>query len=515
MEKLYNGIVLPEEWPPKNCPGQNGEGMPLPYLEKPPEVIDITVGRQLFVDSFLIESATMKPHWYQAQKYENNPVLFPETPLERGERNYALPEASAKSGGVWWDKRDKIYKMWYEAGWYQTYAYATSKDGLHWERPALDDGTNRILPNTQPDSNTVFIDESSEEQRYKLYSHGPNGNYAGFVATSKDGIHWENYTITGSGQGDRSTMFYNPFRKKWVFSIRSYYPGVGRCRDYYEFDRFLEDAPKSQDGQVFWMTTDRKDEPDPDYGLEPQLYNVDAVGYESIMLGLFQIFKGPENTDCEKTGIPKVTELQTMFSRDGFHFSRPNRESFITAGRKAGTWDRGYVQSIGGICLIHGDELWFYYTGFAGDESNTFNGCWLANGMYANGSIGLAKLRRDGFVSMDAKEEPAELLTRQLVFCGDKCGLFVNVDSEHGELRCELLDGTGKAIPGFEMENSIALSVNSTCARMQWKNQQDISALQGKTIRIRFAAKNTSLFAFWAGDEKGESGGFKAAGEIK
>jgi hypothetical protein len=44
-ELLYNGIRLPAEWPPKWK--YTLEPMPLPYLDKPPAVIPIDVGRQL------------------------------------------------------------------------------------------------------------------------------------------------------------------------------------------------------------------------------------------------------------------------------------------------------------------------------------------------------------------------------------------------------------------------------------------------------------------------------------
>ncbi len=59
-EVLYNGIELPEQWPP---PDQKltREPMPRPpYLIAPPEVISIDVGRQLFVDDFLVESTTLE-----------------------------------------------------------------------------------------------------------------------------------------------------------------------------------------------------------------------------------------------------------------------------------------------------------------------------------------------------------------------------------------------------------------------------------------------------------------------
>ncbi len=55
-ELLDNGIRLPKTWPPDNMIRDSREPMPVPYLEYPPEIIPIDVGRQLFVDDFLIEA---------------------------------------------------------------------------------------------------------------------------------------------------------------------------------------------------------------------------------------------------------------------------------------------------------------------------------------------------------------------------------------------------------------------------------------------------------------------------
>jgi hypothetical protein len=45
-EQLYNGIVLPDAWPPDTLDPNCYAPMPVPYLENPPDVIPIDVGRQ-------------------------------------------------------------------------------------------------------------------------------------------------------------------------------------------------------------------------------------------------------------------------------------------------------------------------------------------------------------------------------------------------------------------------------------------------------------------------------------
>src|ERR1044072_5829324 len=57
-ELLYNGIRLPTPFPPqlKDVPL---DPVTPAYLTSPPSVIPIDVGRQLFVDDFLVEHTTL------------------------------------------------------------------------------------------------------------------------------------------------------------------------------------------------------------------------------------------------------------------------------------------------------------------------------------------------------------------------------------------------------------------------------------------------------------------------
>lgn len=509
MEKLYNNILLSEDFGTEPSDAQN-----IPYLKNPPDVINVTVGRQLFVDDFLTEETDLQPEYHKAKKFEGNPILFPQTPWE----TEGSPVACPKSGGVWYDEEEKLFKMWYEAGWLHQMCYAVSKDGIHWERPALDlePGTNKILTYEgyvpekysdgleylRPDSTTVWIDaQAPKEERYKLFLRNPGGESPGIVAVSADGIHFDRFRFT-TGVFDRSTVFYNPFRKKWVYSIRSIRKAETwwRIRHYRECEDYLEGAKWTPEEEFMWLECDEADRPAPYIGFPPHLYNVDCVGYESIMLGMFQIMYGPENELCERRGVPKITELMPMYSRDGYHFSRPCRESFIPASMYQGAWDRGYVQSVGGVTVIHGDELWIYYIGFAGDETKCTDS-WLTNGMYCNGATGLAKLRRDGFVSMNGT---GSLLTRKLEFTG-KTGLCINAQ---GRVTVEFCDENGNAL-----DRATPFCGDSTKAMVEFSSVK-ISDWNGKVCRLRFEVDG-KLYSFGFTDATGDCGGAHAAGRIE
>ncbi|MGI9552795.1 MAG: twin-arginine translocation signal domain-containing protein, partial [Aurantibacter sp.] len=104
-ETLYNGIQLPEEWPPRTMKPNSYDPMPLPYLSYPPDIIFIDVGRQLFVDDFLIEHTDLKRTFHQPVKFEGNPLLQPETEVEMNQ-GYC-PMAAPFSDGCFYDHIDK------------------------------------------------------------------------------------------------------------------------------------------------------------------------------------------------------------------------------------------------------------------------------------------------------------------------------------------------------------------------------------------------------------------------
>src|SRR5437660_3064093 len=87
-EELYNGIRLPASWPPKDQV-LSSEPMPVPYLQAPPAIIPIDVGRQLFVDDFLIEKTTLQRTYHRATYHPASPVLKPDKPWEQTGRDPA------------------------------------------------------------------------------------------------------------------------------------------------------------------------------------------------------------------------------------------------------------------------------------------------------------------------------------------------------------------------------------------------------------------------------------------
>ena len=514
-EVLYNGITLGSPWPPR-LKYPNDYPLVPPYLSDPPAVVPIDVGRQLFVDDFLIDETSMTRTWHRASYHPANPILRPDTAWEQRDDAKKLngrptnPAAMVFSDGVFFDPRDGLFKMWYMGGYGMFTCLATSIDGVSWQRPHFDvvAGTNIVGTKTR-DSSTVWLDleESDPSRRYKMsvwYDH-----YL-VLSVSPDGIHWTEIGRTGL-TGDRSTFFRNPFRKVWVYSLRGnqFDAAVsGRYRKYWEAPGFTPTLTWQPADPVSWVKADSADHSRPNVSTRPELYNLDCVAYESLMLGLFSVWRG--ETDVRE----KVNEIAVGFSRDGFHWDRPDRESFIPVSDEPGSWNWANVQSAGGCCVVVGDRLHFYVSGRQGRPGTGDPGVC---------STGLATLRRDGFASMDWRPDQARvtrtgasasshgmLTTRPLRFSGKH--LFVNADLAGGELRAEVLDRGGRILAPFTIDACQPVTGDGTRLRVSWA-KGSLGDLAGQEVRIRFRLTRGRLFAFWVSrSTAGEGGGYPAAG---
>lgn len=516
VKRLHNGIPIPEVWPPRYQEPSERHEMPLPYIENKPEVIPINIGRQLFVDDFLIQSSNLQKVFHTPEYYEDNPVLKVDREWEKTVEGY--PYAAPFSDGIWYDPKDQKFKMWYLAGAGKVNqtkhslctCYAESSDGIHWEKPELDvvPGTN-IVDIMNRDSATIWLDreETDEQKRFKMFSVEYKDDYIQWqyvLKYSADGIHWSEGVAQSGAVSDRSTAFYNPFLKKWVLSMRHHNSVSWRSRAYLENEDpelAVSLAHRLREGTidknvVFWFTPDDKEKVHEEYpDVIPGIYNFDAIAYESIMLGIYSQWQGPENHICREAMMPKRNEIQLGYSRDGFHFARPIHESFMAVSTDNNTnWNYGNMQSVNGVPLIVDDHLYFYSSG------RCRNNVWWDSGT----SCGLAILRRDGFCSLHT-DTTGEILTENVTFDGKY--FFVNADVS-GELRVEILGKDGKVIPGFEKEVCCAMQEDSTKFQITWQGKKTLDELAGQVVQLRFQMTKGDLYSFWISPwESGESRG--------
>lgn len=509
---LYNGITIAELWPPRYEVSSIREEMPVPYLTNKPAVIPINVGRQLFVDDFLVSESNMETIFHTPDYYSLNPVLGPSEEWENTIEG--APYAAPFSDGIWYDEVEQKFKMWYLAGAgmihkddKQTFytAYAESLDGKHWEKILCDivPQTN-IVDTCNRDAATVWLDkqESDPSKRYKLFNveRRPTDRRWQFILKySADGIHWSEGVAQSGDLYDRSSVFYNPFRKVWCLSMRYGTELSSRSRSYLEAadpETAVSMAHRVRKGVtdknvVYWFSPDDKEPRNPDFPeVDPGIYNFDCIPYESIMLGQYSVWQGPENNICAKLGIQKRNEICLGYSRDGFHYSRPSHVPFMANDQRDDAWNWGNMQSIGGVPLVVGDSLYFYTSGRR-----------LNNIMWDSyTSTGLAMLRRDGFVSKHAGSEGAELTTEPVTF--DGAYLFVNADIR-GAMQIDVISTSGKTLCTYSLGASDSTKIYVG----------EVKKYSGKTVQLRFKLTDGDIYSFWVSPwESGESRGYMAGG---
>ena len=505
---LYNGIELPAIWPPKVPVSAVLDGMSPFYLSSKPDVIDISLGRQLFVDDFLIAHSTVKRVWHQAEYYPANPVFFPE---EEWEMTAEGAVAAPFSDGVWYDESDSKFKMWYMAGGrgYENgfvTCYAESSDGITWTRPSLNyvKGTNIVLKGLNRDSNTIWIDktESNPNLRFKMFVAAEGKSHWGYhYYTSSDGKYWR--SVNESGKiADRSTVFYNPFRGVWVWSLRHNIrlssSVLVRGRDYMEDADVVAGNKKAfANLESFWFGPWPDEPKHPVYkGVQPAIYNLDAIGYESLMLGVFSSWAGPENGVCASDKVIKRNQLLLGYSRDGWSWFRGDFTPFCAVDDNTDAWNNGNIQSAVGSPLIVGDKLYFYMSGRRLNEAKK-----------EVISTGLATLRRDGFASMSGS---GEVVTEILKYSGNY--LFINA-AARGSMIVELLDENGDVIPGFSAGECNIVKTDGCKIMVSWKEHSDLRSLNGRNLKIKFHLEDADLYSFWISQsEDGKSSGYTAGG---
>lgn len=513
---IYNGIELPSQWPPqRNYVTEIRTGMTPFYLTSKPAVVKVDVGRQLFVDNFLIATTNLARKFHYPEYHPSNPVLVPDQAWEKQGANGGF--AAPFSDGVWYDEKDNKFKMWYMAGG-GTYAtngagitcYAESTDGIIWTKPSLSvvSGTNIVRRGSIRDASSVWIDkqETNASARYKMFEvSGGAGKWAYHYLTSSDGKAWRDNATPSGSVADRSTVYKNPFRDVWVWSMRhnvrvhSGDPYTVRARDYMEHsDPVAGNKAAKANLQNFWFGPWPNEQKHPRYNNNdgaPGIYNQDAIAYESIMLGFFSVWQGPENDVCNRDGVIKRNQIMVGYSRDGYSWLREDMNPFLAVDDNTAAWNNGNLQSAVGSPIIVKDKLYFYLSG-----RKLVNGSEIV-------TTGLATLRRDGFASMSGT---GELQTVPMRFSGSY--FFVNADIR-GDLQVEIQDADGKTIDGFSRNDCVKVTGDNTTHAVTWKGGKTLASLNNTTVRVKFYLNDCDLYAFWISDNTtGESRGYTAGG---
>src|SRR5205085_3805948 len=91
---------------------------------------------------------------------------------------------------------------------------------------------------------------------------------------------------------------------------------------------------------------------------------------------------------------------------------------------------------------------WFYYDAWDGDHlTYDANGKpFYPDGRMREGRVGLATLRRDGYVSLRA-QQTGTLTTKPFRLTSDR--IYLNANARDGQVRVEILDEQERPVQGF------------------------------------------------------------------
>ena len=303
---------------------------------------------------------------------------------------------------------------------------------------------------------------------------------------SQDGIHWDfanDIRIAKLSSDTHNTLHYDAERDEYVMFCRSkhIYRAGGQTKELISSGESRRGMSRmsSKDLWAEWtirpQTILMPDERDAELGYN-YFMAMPVHRQAGIWWGLLAPFLWND-----------LYASEIAWSRDGWDFQRlPARQHFIEFGPE-GAWDHSMV-----VCTARwvevGDEWWFYYAGFDGSHDDP---------AHRKGAIGLATLRKEGFISQHAPRTGGVVCTRAIRWPGG--ALSVNADAREGELRVRVSDELRKPARGFNYDDMAAFTGDSVAHEVKWGGRS-LDEFKGKVIRLEFLLKEADLFTFCAAE---------------
>ena len=257
---------------------------------------------------------------------------------------------------------------------------------------------------------------------------------------SDDGIHWDpssDVRLFTMHSDFPNSIIYDPDRKEYVLYCRAkhiYRAGrKGGVLNTGASRRIARMASKEL--WTEWRSEPQTilipDELDNREGFN-FFYNMTAYRHA----GIYWAFLGPFKWNTE-------VRSELAFSRDSIRFQRlPSRPQVLPLGADD-SWDSDMIFPAYQWVEV-GEEWWMYYSGWNGPRGVREN---LEKGIWRTGGIGLATIRKEGFISMRGPENGGVIATRKIRWPGGR--LFINADARGGELKVRVSDSRRKPYPGL------------------------------------------------------------------
>ena len=482
----------------------------------PAEPVHIGHEPQFVFDNHIVDN-----HW--AIHYKRQAVTRIVHQATKHAANPVMPHDAPSYCSVAYDEPAKRFRMYYQANIrattllpdgtqetlpssekgrkFKTYvAYAESKNGISWERPDLglfpwvkQKPNNIVVARAESDQTETcgpYLLEVPESARrgyrwlmlYRAKGRDP-GDYNGIrIRGSQDGIHWDekgDTRIAHLHSDHHNTVSFDADRNEFVMYCRAkhIYRAFG--------DNMLDTGASrrvarmsSSDLWADWLEVSQ-----PQTILVPD--EIDSQTHFNFFYGMptrhrYGIYWG----FLEPFRMNDFIQSELAVSRDGFHFERfGGRQPIIPYGDE-GSWDDEMIFA-SPQWLEVGDEWWIYYSGWDGPHGTPDR----------NGAIGLATIRKEGFVSLRGPQGGGVVCTRSLVWPGGD--LAVNAAATDGVLRVRVSDGRRRPTEGFDYDDCKDFSGDSVSHPVRWK-ERSLDELKGQTVRLEFFLQKADLFTFRA-----------------
>jgi hypothetical protein len=483
------------------------------------EPLEIGTQKQLLVDDHLVESMRdLKRVLHPATKVnDGKPVRF----WQIGADAKRVPMAASIYASPMYDPERGVFRMWCrvypglpegqslqgsDTHKYMRYGYCESKDGLEFDFL----GELKGLHSYGDYNSVVTYDEHEPDpsQRYKIGYDGairgvPNG---ACLAYSADGIHWTPYNdgrpVTGRAADFTNCLVWDNAAYTYRLFTRTDY-GTGGGPGEIRGMRMMTN-PDVKRNPAGWTTVRqwKFDREGPDEHRRRQIYTMTDWIYCGVHFGLYSVYEWPNDfsegrqTDHHKRHERDVLNYYIATSRDGDAWDL----KWIYAGQPLvergteGAWDKDMILPANWI-ITHDNRHWIYYGG-----SNERHGTGGVFEPKRDWGIGLATLRLDGFVSINAPLSGGELITKPIRFSGKALSLNF-VSSTMGDIRVEIQDAAGKPLLGYKLEDCEAMSGDTIDRGVTWKTKSSLSPIVGQTVRVRFVLRDADLFSFQFRDQ--------------
>ncbi|MAE66892.1 MAG: hypothetical protein CMJ18_21755 [Phycisphaeraceae bacterium] len=523
------------------------------------DVVDIGDRKQLFIDGRWLRNAhgvklTVNP----PVKHER--VLTPDHPWESRFIGHYKTIIEHEGRLHLWYLASGPSTSNDRATHHQSTCYATSRDGLHWERPSTGviewEGhrdNNIVMCGT--DEISVMLDPNGpDEHRFKALSPvnetpvwpeslkantckpcpPDNMYYECHLLTSPDGIHWKIAGVVSPYAHDNNNHFFfdrrlNRYVAYFRWNVCDNVCGIQRIRTLgrLEFDdpmqlpwpyRLNAASNVLPDGRVGWQggefpivmeadqqdpflpCTDINDAPVVQYPWADDSY---YLSFPSFYRHYDQDVIPVEACAYEDPQRANVTNRHNTGVKDVQLAVSAEGVNWERPERKPyiplgleGDWDGGMTYA--GLGLVRrDDEIWMYFSGVQARHGT-------ADHRRTYGGIARLVQRLDGFVSADFDYTGGEFTTPLVRFSGTH--LLLNVDcSALGEVRVELRDERGIPIGaynrsgpyrGYSMAESIPIDRNHLAVAARWRDHDDVAALIGRPVRLHFRGRAAKLYSF-------------------